>query len=134
VPPPQTVIRRAYEAFAARDVEVLRELSTPGIEIRAVTGVLAERTDPYLGHDGIAEYVADVSKVWDELDLEPVDFHPLQSGEVLVYGRVRARRGSMRLDSANAWLWRLDGERVASVEVFGDLVEAAELLRADDPG
>lgn len=134
MPPPQTVIRRAYEAFAARDVEVLRELSTPDIEIRAVTGVLAERTDPYLGHDGIAEYVADVSKVWDELDLEPVDFHPLQSGEVLVYGRVRARRGSMRLDSANAWLWRLDGERIVSVEVFGDLVEAAELLRADDPG
>jgi ketosteroid isomerase-like protein len=134
VPPPQTVIRRAYEAFAARDVEILRELSTPDIEIRAVTGVLAERTEPYLGHDGIAEYVADVSKVWDELDLEPVDFHPLQSGEVLVYGRVRARRGSMRLDSANAWLWRLDGERIASVEVFGDLVEAAELLRADDPG
>jgi ketosteroid isomerase-like protein len=134
VPPPQTVIRRAYEAFAARNVEVLRELSTPDIEIRAVTGVLAERTEPYLGHDGIAEYLADVSKVWDELDLEPVDFNPLQSGEVLVYGRVRARRGSMRLDSANAWLWRLDGERIASVEVFGDLVEAAELLRADEPG
>lgn len=130
-PPPQTVIRRAYQAFAARDVEALRELSTQDIEIRAMTGVLAERTEPYRGHEGVAEYVADVSRVWDELELEPVDFNELASGEVLVYGRVRARRGSMRVDSANAWLWRLEGGSIRSVEVFGDLVEAAEMLRED---
>jgi ketosteroid isomerase-like protein len=133
VPPPKTVIRRAYEAFAARDVETLRALSTPDLEIKALTGVLADRPEPYRGAEGIAQYIADVSEVWDELELEPVDFHPLQSGEFLVYGRVRARRGSMRLDSANAWLWRLEGELVRSVEVFGDLVEASELLREKGP-
>jgi ketosteroid isomerase-like protein len=135
VPPPLAVIRRAYQAFAARDVETLRGLATPDIEIRAMTGVLADRTKPYYGHEGIAEYLDDVAKVWDDLELEPVDLHPLQSGEVLVYGRVRARRGSMRVDSANAWLWRLEGESVRSVEVFGDLVEASEMLRREEgPG
>ena len=132
MPQPLAVIRRAYAAFAARDVEALTGLSADDIEIRAMTGVLAERDEPYRGRDGIAEYIADVSQVWDELELEPVDFHELKSGEVLVYGRVRARRGSMRVDSANAWLWRLEGERIARVEVFGDLVDAAEMLREEE--
>ena len=120
VPPPQPVIRRAYQAFADRDVAVLRDLSSPDIEIRAMTGVIAERSDPYRGHDGIAEYLEDVAKVWDELELEPVDFHELASAEILVYGRVRARRGTMMVDSANAWRWRLKDGKIAAVEVFGD--------------
>lgn len=132
--PPNTVIRRAYEAFAARDVEGLRDLSTTNIEIRAMTGVLAERTEPYRGHDGIAEYMRDVASVWDELELEPVDFHELGRGEVLVYGRVRARRGTMRVDSANAWRWRLAEDKVVAVEVFGDLVDAAGILRDEGGG
>ncbi len=130
MPPPQPVIRRAYQAFAERDLEALEDLSTPGIEIRAMTGVLAERGEPYRGYEGIAEYLRDVAEVWDELELEPVDFHQLASGEMLVYGRVRARRGTMRVDSANAWRWRLEDDgRVAAVEVFGELVDAAEMLR-----
>ena len=131
LPPPQPVIRRAYQAFAERDVEALRTLSTPDIEIRAMTGVLAERDEPYRGYEGIAEYLQDVAKVWDELELEPVDFHQLASGEILVYGRVRARRGTMRVDSANAWRWRLEDGKIAAVEVFGDLLDAAEVLRED---
>ncbi len=96
-----------------------------------MTGILAERSEPYRGHAGIAEYLDDVTKVWDELELEPVEFHQLDSGGVLVYGRVRARRGTMRVDSANAWLWRLEDEMVAAVEVFGDLGEAAAVLSAE---
>lgn len=106
-------------------------MSSEAIEIRAMTGVLAERSEPYHGHEGVAEYIADVSRVWEELELDAVDFHELESGEILVYGRVRARRGSMRVDSANAWLWRLDGDIITSVEVFGDLVDAAEMLREE---
>ena len=126
-----TVIRRAYKAFATRDVKALCQLSRPDVEVRTMTGILAERSEPYRGHEGIAEYLDDVTKVWDELELEPVEFHQLDSGGVLVYGRVRARRGTMRVDSANAWLWRLDDEMVVAVEVFGDLGEAAAVLSAE---
>jgi ketosteroid isomerase-like protein len=125
----ETVIRRAYEAFAARDANTLREVSRDDVEVRTMTGVLAEREEPYRGPDGIADYLHDVTRVWDELELEPVEFHELESGGVLVLGRVRARRGSMRVDSANAWLWHLKDGLVASVSVFGDLAEAAALVR-----
>lgn len=96
-----------------------------------MTAVLTDRTEPYRGHEGLAEYLADVATVWDEIELEPIDFHQLQSGDALVYGRVRARRGSLRIDSANAWLWRLEGESVRRVEILSDLKEAAELLREE---
>jgi ketosteroid isomerase-like protein len=128
---PQTLIRRAYQAFAERDAHALRELAVPDVEVRTMTGVLAERSDPYRGHEGIEQYLDDVTRVWDELELEPVEFHELESGGTLVYGRVRARRGSMRMDSANAWLWRLSGDKVTSVEVFGELGDAAALLRGE---
>ncbi|MGI9020982.1 MAG: nuclear transport factor 2 family protein [Solirubrobacterales bacterium] len=124
----ETVIRRAYEAFAQRDVETLHALSAPDVRIGTVTGVLAQREEPYLGRDGIAEYLDDVGGVWDELDLEPAEFHELSDGGILVYGRVRARRGSMRVDAANAWQWRLEDGLITSVDVFGDLAGAAELL------
>lgn len=99
--------------------------------VRTMTGVLAEREEPYSGHEGIAEYLGDVTRVWDELELEPVEFHSLESGGILVFGRVRARRGSMRVDSANAWLWHLEAGLVARVRVFGDLAEATSLVRGE---
>lgn len=95
-----------------------------------MTALLAGRKEPYRGHDGIAQYVDDVGRVWDELELDPVEFHELESGGVLVFGRVRARRGSMRVDSANAWLWHVRDGKVALVEVFGDPGDAAALVRA----
>ena len=124
------VIRDAYKAFAARDIPTLCDLSHSDVEIRTMTALLAGRREPYRGHKGIAEYVDDVSRVWDELELDPVDFHELDTGGVLVFGRVRARRGSMRVDSANAWLWHLRDGKVELVEVFGDPTDAAALVRA----
>jgi ketosteroid isomerase-like protein len=98
--------------------------------VRTMTALLAGRKEPYRGHEGIAQYVDDVGRVWDELELDPVEFHELESGGLLVFGRVRARRGSMRVDSANAWLWHLRDGRVELVEVFGDPGDAAALVRA----
>lgn len=95
-----------------------------------MTALLAGRREPYRGHEGVAHYIADVSRVWDELELDPVDFHELDTGGVLVFGRVRARRGSMRVDSANAWLWHLRDGKIELVEVFGDPSDAAALVRS----
>ena len=123
------MIRQAYKAFAARDVPTLCDVSHPDVEVRTMTALIAGRNEPYAGHEGIAQYVDDVGRVWDELELDPVEFHELESGGVLVFGRVRARRGSMRVDSANAWLWHLRDGKVARVEVFGAPGAAAALVR-----
>jgi ketosteroid isomerase-like protein len=122
------VIKEAYRAFAARDLETLRELSLPDVEVRTMTGVLAHRDEPYRGHEGLADYLRDVAEVWDELELVPSEFHDLESEATLVFGRVRARRGSTLVDTSNAWRWRMRGGKVASAEVFGDAESAIALL------
>jgi ketosteroid isomerase-like protein len=124
------VIRRAYGAFAARDLATLRSLSHPEVSVRAMTGALARDDEPYLGHDGLERYLIDVATVWDELELLPAEFHDLDPERVLVVGRVRARRGSTLLDSPNAWVWHVRDGLVISAELYGD-PDAAMLLLGD---
>jgi ketosteroid isomerase-like protein len=126
------VIRRAYTAFAARDIASLRELADPEIEIRAVTAALAHGGEPYRGVEGVEQYMRDVGEVWDELELLPHEFHDLDGERTLVFGRVRARRGTTLIDSPNAWLWRLRTDRILSAEVFGDPESAVALLAEGD--
>ena len=125
------MIRRAYRAFAARDVAALRALADPEIEVRAMTGVLAREGAPYVGLGGLEDYMRDVAEVWDELELEPAEFHDLDSGEVLVFGRARARRGSTLVDSPSVWLWRVRDGKIRTAHVLGDTEAGIRLLRGD---
>lgn len=126
------LVRRAYEAFASRDVEALRALADPEVEIITVTGMIAGREEPYRGYEGIAAYIADVASVWDRIELTPSEFHELDEGRLLVFGRVRARRGSYMLDLPNAWLWEFRGERILRARVFADPQGAELFLERED--
>ena len=116
----EDLIRRAYAAFAARDVDTLIELSDPEVEVSTVTGLLAGRTEPYRGYEGLAEYIDDISGQWKRLELQPQHFLPVGDDRVLVFGRVRAWHQRGFLDSENAWLWTLRDEKVLSVRVYAD--------------
>ena len=120
----ESVIRRAYAAFAERDLETLQELADESIEVSTVTGLLAGRTGPYVGHKGLAEYMSDLAGTWKRLELRPQQFHPIDDESVLVFGRVRAWHEKGFLDSANAWLWTVRDDRVIAVKVFADPGEA----------
>jgi 2-(1,2-epoxy-1,2-dihydrophenyl)acetyl-CoA isomerase len=125
----EDLVRRAYKAFAERDLERLRELALPEIEISTVTGLIAGREEPYRGLDGIARYLDDVRSMWDEIELIPQKFNQLDRGRMLVFGRVRARRGSSLIDAPNAWLWTLREGKIAAAQVFSDPQDAAKMQR-----
>jgi ketosteroid isomerase-like protein len=118
--PGEDLIRRAYTAFAERDLEAMKEISDPEIEVSTVTGLLAGRTEPYCGFEGLAEYMEDLSGQWRRLELQPQHFLPVSEDRVLVFGRVRAWHQRGFLDSENAWLWTLRDEKVLSVRVYAD--------------
>ncbi len=120
----ERLIRRAYRAFADRDVDGLTALADERIEISTVTGLLAGRTEPYRGHQGLADYLGDLAGTWKRLELQPQDFHAVDEQRVLVFGRVRAWHNEGLLDTSNAWLWTLEGRRVRAVQVFADPTEA----------
>jgi ketosteroid isomerase-like protein len=127
-PSAEQLVRRAYQAFSDRDLDSLSEIADPKIEIHTVTGMLAGRAEPYRGHKGIAEYMRDVAKHWDQIELMPSDFHELSDHRLVVFGRVRARRELAVIDAPTAWLWEVGRGRIQSARVFGDPRAARELL------
>ncbi len=120
------VVKAAFAAFAARDVEGVLALLDPDVEFRAMTTEAAGRTEPYRGHDGIRLYFADAARVWEELRLTPQEFREV--GElVLVTGRVSARSPSRTIVGSTGWIFRLRGGRIVQGRVFES---AAEAIRA----
>lgn len=126
------LVQRAYKAFSERDLDALIEIADSQIEVHTVTGMLAGRDEPYRGHEGLLEYLRDVSEMWDEIELTASDFHPLSDGRIVVFGRVRARRELAVIDAPNAWLWEVREGRIRSARVFGDPQTARELLASAD--
>jgi ketosteroid isomerase-like protein len=124
----EELVRRAYQAFSERDLEALKKIADPKIEIHTVTGMLAGRDEPYRGFEGVAEYMRDVSEMWDEIEITAADFHPLSDSRLVVFGRVRARRELAVIDAPNAWLWEVGEGRIRSARVFGDPQTARELI------
>ena len=124
----EELVRQAYQAFSKRDLDALREIADPRIEIHTVTGMIAGRSEPYRGEDGLIEYLRDVGEMWDEIELLPTDFHELSDNRLVVFGRVRARRELAVIDAPNAWLWEVGEGRIRSARVFGDPQSARELL------
>lgn len=123
--------RTAYRAFAMRDPEDLRKVCHPEVEIEVPTAAAAGRTKPYRGHEGIAEYLADLDRVWDELELQPHEFVAAGEDQVVVVGRVITRRGRTRNDLPSVWLLEFSDDLVRRVNVFSD---AAQVAAALEPG
>ena len=130
----EDLIRRAYAAFADRDLDALVEISDPEIEVSTVTGLLAGRSEPYRGYEGLADYIDDISGQWRRLELQPQHFLPVGAERVLVFGRVRAWHQRGFLDSENAWLWTLRDEKVLSVRVYADPGDARRAFADADTG
>ena len=125
---PSDVVKRAFEAFDERDLKALADLSDPEIEITSVTGIVAGHETPYKGEDALVDYLQDVQKIWDEIELVPQEFIDLDDGRVLVFGRVRARRQSSRVDTPNAWLWELREDKILAVKVYAEPTADARWL------
>jgi ketosteroid isomerase-like protein len=101
------LVRALYEAFARRDVEAALELIHPACDFRPFgTSNLTGRDEPYVGHEGIRRYFADVAEHWDDLVVEPLDFRSAGTS-VIVFGNVRGRSADSRADTQATWIWKV---------------------------
>jgi ketosteroid isomerase-like protein len=121
------VVKAMFAAFAARDVDAVLELAAPDIELTAVTGEHAGRTDPYRGHEGMRQYFRDVASVWEELLLTPRDFRA--AGDlILVTGKVSARSRSRTVTGSTGWIWQVRDGKVTYVRVYASAADAIAAL------
>lgn len=106
------LVRKAFEAFAARDADTLSTLVHPEVEFFPMTRALAGRREPYRGRGGIREYLRDVAIFWQELEVIPRRMSD-GGGHVVVHGRVRGRTGGTVIDSPADWIWKISDGLIA---------------------
>jgi serine phosphatase RsbU (regulator of sigma subunit)/ketosteroid isomerase-like protein len=125
------MVERLYAAFNGRHPEEIVALCDSSLEFFPVgTAEQIGRTAPYVGPEGLREYMRDVEKAWDELLITPkvVEGH---GRSLLVRGRVYARSRALGIrDMPVAWIWDAEDGRFIRGEVFRDPEEAVSRLLA----
>jgi ketosteroid isomerase-like protein len=82
--------RRAYEAFARRDLAGVLAMMSDDVEWDA-SDALAH-TGVYHGHEGVVEYLRGLAGVWEDFELEPDQFVEAADGRnVMILGVTRGR-------------------------------------------
>ena len=117
------VVRRLLDAFNARDVNLLVNLSTEDCEWRPFRAQLEGIV--YRGHTGIRQFVSDMDADWETFRIDPIAFH--DHGErVAVIGQVDARgQGSgVEFETIAGFVHELDKGRIRRLISYSD-VEAA---------
>jgi ketosteroid isomerase-like protein len=123
---PEALVGRLFNAFNRRDVESLVEVCSPRMEFFTITGEEIGRGAPYVGPEGLRDYLADAERFWEELLITPGSVE--RRGErMLVLGRVYVRNRELGIrDMPVAWIWQVKDGLFVRGEVFVDPTEAVD--------
>jgi ketosteroid isomerase-like protein len=117
------VVRAIYEAFDRRDLNAVAALVSADCVLHFEgTARLAGRAEPYVGHDGLRDYFADVAAIWEDLVLHADDFRAVP-GSVIVLGHITGRREGLDVRRSSVWTWRVKDGLATSVKAadLGDM-------------
>ena len=123
------IVRRAFDAFNARDGDELVSLCAEDCEWRPFRAQLEGIV--YRGHEGVRQFLSDIDDDWEAFRIDALEFH--DRGERLaVIGRVcaRGRGSSMEIDSIAGFVHELEQGQIRRVTSHSD-AEAA--LKAAGP-
>ncbi|HEX3692188.1 MAG TPA: nuclear transport factor 2 family protein [Solirubrobacteraceae bacterium] len=124
----EQVVMRLFEAFSERRLEDALSLLSEDIVFQPMTAQVTQEGAPYVGHEGMRRYLADVESQWDQLELRPTQIKAAGHAVVamgLVSGR--GRLGSFE-DAPTTWMFKFRGEQVASAQIFSDPSYVLEAL------
>jgi serine phosphatase RsbU (regulator of sigma subunit)/ketosteroid isomerase-like protein len=123
------LVEALFDAFNRRDGGDIDALCDDGMAFYPVgTAEELGRTAPYVGPEGLREYLRDVDRAWDELLITP---HVVErrDGSLLVRGRAYARSRPLGIrDVPVAWIWDLEDGRFVRGEVFPNPEDAIRRL------
>jgi ketosteroid isomerase-like protein len=117
VQPAVQVVEAIYDAFARRDLDgALTHMHEEIVFVPAGTASLLGRAEPYVGHDGVRRYFADVAEVWTDLTLRVDDIRAVKEG-VVVFGSAVGRTDAGPYEHRAMWTWKVQGGRATSMRV-----------------
>lgn len=121
---PETLVGRLFNAFNQRDLGQIVGLCSPRMEFFAVTAEEVGRGAPYVGPEGLRDYLKDVERFWEELLITPGRLER-RDDRLLVLGRVFVRNRELGIrDMPVAWIWQMEDGLFVRGEVFADPDEA----------
>ncbi len=125
------LVKRLYECFNRRDEAGIVELCDERMEFYpVVTAEAVGRDAPYSGAAGLHDYLIDVAKAWEELQISPSEVEA-RGEALLVRGRVYARSRELGIrDVPVAWIWQVHDGRFVRGEVFPDPEQAVARFAA----
>jgi ketosteroid isomerase-like protein len=123
----EQLVRRAFDAFARRDVDGLVALASEDVEFFPIgTSTLARAGEPYRGHEGVRLYFEDVGAVWEEIEPVPHSYRT-HGDHVIVRGRIYARaHDGLLIDAPVVWIWRVQRDRIVWFCATSDEDEALQ--------
>jgi ketosteroid isomerase-like protein len=118
--------RQAFAAVAQRDIDTLLELTDPEVEWRSFFAMLGEGGE-YHGHDGMRQYVSDLTEAWETLRPEIDDL--VGVGDVVLgVGSIHYRGKGSGVESGSraGWLFKFRDGRILRFHAFRDPEAALE--------
>jgi ketosteroid isomerase-like protein len=119
------VVRRAFEAWNAGDLERVVELVDPQLEFIPFRSQL--HGAPYFGADGMRQFARDAGDEWEYLQIVPHEFR--DAGErVLLLGRydARGRASGVEVQFPAAWVARMRNGKIVHLRSYEDRDTALE--------
>jgi len=119
------LVERLFDAFNRRDAVGIVAVCDEEMEFFPVgTAEAVGRDAPYSGTSGLRDYLDDVAKVWEELQITSSEIEQ-RDETLLVRGRVYARSRELGIrDMPVAWIWEVRDAHIVRGEVFPDPEQA----------
>lgn len=120
--------RALLDALNTRDFDSARELCADSVVVEPISTDRAQRR-PYVGHQGLRTYFADLQSTWAVLTVRPKEIHE-QGRYVAVLGTIHARSldGSFESEGSIGMVFRMSQELIAGIKVYADASEALAVL------
>ena len=125
------LVARLFEGFNLRDAEEIIAVCDENMGFYPVgTAEAVGRAAPYVGPEGLHDYLDDVDRAWEELVISAGTVERWDDS-LLIRGRayVRSREHGIR-DMPMAWIWEVADDRFVRGEVFPDPEQALARLAA----
>jgi ketosteroid isomerase-like protein len=121
------LVREGFARWNEGDYDFIFNSATRDIELLSRFGSLTG--EPYRGHEGVREWLADIQQSFERFNLWLDDVRDL-GDEVLAIGglNLRARGSGLDMKEPMGWVFEFRGGRVARMRFYAQPAQALEAM------
>jgi ketosteroid isomerase-like protein len=120
------IVRAAYEAWNAGDIDALRDLHHP--EVIARYGAAWPEPGPFVGRDAVVRQIEQLRETWDASEAEPITDFIDASDRVVAEFIWRGTGHGPDFAFEGAAVYTMRNGMIFAIEYFGNLAEALEAV------